>query len=51
METFIAFTAQVLVATILATLGVGDLYRQRQLSRYRVVVYPRKARRVRSAAA
>ena len=47
MGILLALSVQVLVVAVLATLGVGDLYRQRQLTRYRVVIYPRKARAAR----
>jgi len=46
MDILVALSAQTIIVTVLATLGVGDLYRQRQLKRYRIVVYPvRRARR------
>lgn len=38
----IELTLNVIVVTILATLGVADLYRLRQSRHYRVVIYPRK---------
>ena len=46
MELALALGSNVVVVTILAALGVGDLYRQRQLSRYRIVIYPRRKARV-----